>query len=213
MTHQDWIDQWKDHLREEGCPPASVWKFCKQVGATEEDFFAEFSSLDAVESAFWSGMVERVVAAVTTSADWPGFNARQRALTFLFAFCDAALAERSIFLLRFAHVRPTDRLVWFRDAEGRFLDFFDAVLEHGRASGEIACRGNLNTLYPRMFLFHFRAVIAFHVADTSRAFERTDAFIEKSVAVAFDVIRTQAIDSAVDLFRFLTQRAHEERGG
>jgi ubiquinone biosynthesis protein COQ9 len=50
-------------------------------------------------------------------------------------------------------------------------------------------------------------VIAFLLKDESKRFERTDAFIEKTVAFAFDVIRTQAIDSAFDLARFLAPSA------
>jgi hypothetical protein len=46
-------------------------------------------------------------------------------------------------------------------------------------------------------------VIDFSLKDDSRGYERTDAFIEKSVAVAFDLIRTQVVDSALDLARFL----------
>ena len=48
-----------------------------------------------------------------------------------------------------------------------------------------------------------RSVIDYFVKDTSRGFERTDAYIEKSTALAFDVMQTQAIDSAFDLLRFL----------
>jgi ubiquinone biosynthesis protein COQ9 len=54
---------------------------------------------------------------------------------------------------------------------------------------------------------HFRAVIAFLLKDESQRFERTDAFIEKTVAFAFDLIRTQAIDSGIDLARFLVPSA------
>ena len=54
---------------------------------------------------------------------------------------------------------------------------------------------------------HFRAVISFLIKDESQQFERTDAFIEKTVAFAFDVLRTQAIDSAFDLARFLVPSA------
>ncbi|MEI7774534.1 MAG: hypothetical protein WCK17_07130, partial [Verrucomicrobiota bacterium] len=58
-------------------------------------------------------------------------------------------------------------------------------------------------LYPDAFYTHFRGVIDFSLKDDSRGYERTDAFIEKSVAVAFDLIRTQVVDSALDLARFL----------
>jgi hypothetical protein len=43
----------------------------------------------------------------------------------------------------------------------------------------------------------------FNLRDDSEGYERTDEFIEKTVKLAFDLIRTQAIDSAFDLGRFL----------
>jgi hypothetical protein len=61
----------------------------------------------------------------------------------------------------------------------------------------------VRAVYPAVLYIHFRAVISFLLRDESKRFERTDAFIEKTVAFAFDVIRTQAIDSAFDLARFL----------
>jgi hypothetical protein len=78
----------------------------------------------------------------------------------------------------------------------------------GVESGEIADRGRLTPLYPEALYFHLRSVIDFYLKDDSKRFERTDAFVEKSAAVAFDVIRTQALDSAVDLARFLVPRPH-----
>jgi hypothetical protein len=52
-----------------------------------------------------------------------------------------------------------------------------------------------------------RSVIDFHVKDTSARYERSDAYVEKSVNLAFDLLRTQAIDSAFDLLRFLVPRS------
>lgn len=71
------------------------------------------------------------------------------------------------------------------------------------SSGEIAERGRFSSLYPNGLYAHFRGVIDFYLKDDSRNYERTDAFIEKTVAVAFDLIRTQVVDSALDLARFL----------
>jgi hypothetical protein len=56
---------------------------------------------------------------------------------------------------------------------------------------------------------HWRSVLEYFLKDESQGFERTDAFIEKTVEFAFDLLRTQAIDSAADLARFLLpQIAH-----
>jgi hypothetical protein len=68
---------------------------------------------------------------------------------------------------------------------------------------EIAERGRLSALYPEALYLHLRGAIDFNLRDESRGYERTDAFIEKTVAVAFDLLRTQVFDSALDLARFL----------
>ena len=47
----------------------------------------------------------------------------------------------------------------------------------------------------------------FNLQDDSEGYERTDEFIEKTVKLAFELIRTQAIDSALDLGKFLFRGA------
>jgi hypothetical protein len=80
------------------------------------------------------------------------------------------------------------------------------LVRQGCESGEIAERGRLAGLYPSALYLLLRSVLDFHVKDTSARFERSDAFVEKSVNLAFDLMRTQAIDSAFDLLRFLAPR-------
>jgi len=88
-----------------------------------------------------------------------------------------------------------------------FTEFAGRVLDGGKGNGEVACRGNLTRAYPLGFFGHLLSVIEFNLDDTSKGFERTDAYIEKSVRLAFDLIGTQAVDSAFDLFRFLSGRS------
>ena len=45
--------------------------------------------------------------------------------------------------------------------------------------------------------------IKFWLNDTSSSFEKTDIFIEKSVNASFDLIDTTAIQSVIDLGKFL----------
>jgi hypothetical protein len=84
-----------------------------------------------------------------------------------------------------------------------FLSFAHRLVERGTESGEIAERRGLTTLYPGILYVHLRWVIDQWLKDESEAFERTDAFIEKTVTLAFDLFRSQALDSAADLIRFL----------
>lgn len=200
------IDATVAHWREHGRAPDSVFRLCREVGVEERDFYSAFASLDTVESAYWERLLGRVIGAVEAGPEWAGFTARQRLLAFLYAFFEAALGERSLILLRIAPLRVTDRPAFLRGFEARFERFADQLIAHGRTTGEIADRGRLTRVYPRGLYAHLRACLEFYARDTSEGFERTDAFIEKTVALAFDVARPQAIDSAVDLVRFLLPR-------
>jgi hypothetical protein len=86
---------------------------------------------------------------------------------------------------------------------GEFLEFARRLIDHGTSSGEIAERRGLTALYPGILYVHLRWVIDQYLKDESEGFERTDAFIEKTVTLAFDLFRSQALDSAADLLRFL----------
>lgn len=190
-------------LQREGHPPRSVYRFCESSGFTEREFFGEFASLEAVESAWWSGTLDRVITSAGAGAEWSGFTARHRMLAFLFAFVEASLDFRSLLLLRLQGRGVLTNPAEFAGFETHFLAFAQRLLDHGRASGEIASRGPLGKLYPQAAYRLFRSVIDFHLQDTSPRYERTDAFIEKSTSVLFDLIGKQVLDSGFDLLRFL----------
>ena len=47
----------------------------------------------------------------------------------------------------------------------------------------------------------------FWLSDTSKGFEKTDAFIEKSVNVVFEVFDNTRLDTILDLGKFLWKEA------
>lgn len=197
------LDRYADYLRENGSRPKSVFAFCKELQISEAEFFRSFGSFDAVEDGFWRRMIERVIASVKSGAEWESFGARERTLAFLFAFLEASLSVRSILLVQREMFRPMCRHVPLHGFARAHKAFMREVLAHGQSTNEIAARGALTAAYPEVFFIHLLAVIEFNLADTSAAFERTDAFVEKTVNFVFDLIRTQAIDSGFDLLRFL----------
>jgi hypothetical protein len=170
-------------------------------------FFQEFASLESVESAIWGDWISSLTKRLESGAEWKEFSARHRYLTFLFAFTESSLDWRSLMLTRFNHLAHVASPPFLKAFEEHFKVFASDIISHGISTGEIAHRGPLQALYPAVLYIHFRAVISFLLRDESHHFERTDAFIEKTVAFAFDVIRTQAIDSAFDLARFLAPSA------
>lgn len=201
------IDAYIRYLGEHGQPPVTVTRFCKDHGFGEASFFKKFASFDALEAAFWGGLLSRVVEAVKAGAEWNGFAARERYLAFLYAFMEQSLGHRSMLLLRLKGVSPFSRFPALRKMEARFKEFADAVVSHGVSTGEIADRGRLRSFYLDALYIHFRGVMQFNLQDDSEGYEQTDVFIEKTVKLVFDLIRSQPIDSAFDLGKFLFRGA------
>jgi len=192
------------HLREHGVRPRSVGSLARELDLPEREFYRTFASMDAVEGALWSDWIDRTAVEVASGEAWQGFGARERLLTFLFALTEDALDQRSLLLLRWQPLKLVERPRWIVPLEHRYAAFLDPLIRLGMETGEIADRYLLNQAIPPLFTLHLRAVVAFHLNDESSGFERTDAFIEKSVRLAFDVLRPQAVDSAVDFARFLS---------
>jgi AcrR family transcriptional regulator len=197
------LEAFASHWSEEGHPPRSVARFCKGLGINEVLFFKHFPSFHAVEKAFWRHWIAEVITAVADGDDWQVFSARERYLAFLFALTQSATERRSLLLERFHDISPLAHPGALEGMRTEFLDFARGLLEHGMEEGEIADRRGLNNLYPGILYVHLRWVIDQWIKDESEGFERTDAFIEKTVALAFDLFRSQALDSAADLLRFL----------
>jgi AcrR family transcriptional regulator len=201
-TRSELIAAWSRMARKTGVPPTSIPRFCSRLEIEEGDFFRLFPSMQAVERAFWREQLERVIQSVKDGEEYGSFNARQRFLTVVFAFLEDSLSYRSLLLMRFQGV-STCRARELARFDETIREFVSELLEQGRETGEIAERGQLSRVYPEGFVLLFHRIIHFHLQDESEGYERTDAFVEKSVKLAFDLIRTQAIDSAIDLARFL----------
>lgn len=202
------LSGFRDFMGRHGHPPASVPAMCEPLGVPERDFYTEFGSIEALESSFWEDLVAKTITAVEAGPEWQGFGARQRLLAFLFAFLEKSLDVRTVLLFRFRSLSPLCNPEWLRGMEQRYKEWASDLVAHASATGEIADRGRLSGLYPAAFYLHLRAVIDFNVKDTSARYERSDAFVEKSTHLAFDLLRTQAIDSAFDLLRFLAPWGH-----
>lgn len=87
-----------------------------------------------------------------------------------------------------------------------FTDFAEEVLLGGIENGEVANRDKLNNYYKDIMWMQFQFLVSFWNRDSSQGFEKTDAAIEKSVNVWFDLIERGALESALDFGKFMLQQ-------
>ena len=202
-VRQSILDTYIAQLQKTGKTHISVHSLCLDLKIGEKEFYGEFPSLSAVEKHFWKGWIESIIDAVSSGKEWGAFSAKEQYLAFLFAFAGEALEHRSLLEQRFSNLTLLCSPDTLDGLKSSFKDFASGIIARGMESGEIAHRGPLGNVYPEVLYIHWRSVLEYFLKDESTRFERTDAFIEKTVELAFDLLRTQAVDSAADLIRFL----------
>jgi hypothetical protein len=210
---QDIIQKYISQTLETGASP-TVSQICRDLQIPEKEFFKNFPNIEAVEAEHWWNVMDHNIRCCENSSEWSNYNAQQRLLAFYFQYFDDALEHRSLLLIRFSDRRLTDVVPVFNRAMTRFREFVCSILNHALREKQIADRGRINDLYAPAFVLQFRSILDFHLKDESAGFENTDAFIEKSVRLSFDLMRTSALESAFDLAKWVfTQRQNPRTEG
>ena len=88
-----------------------------------------------------------------------------------------------------------------------FNEFVKEVLDHAVKNGEVIDRKFISDKYYHALWSQFILIHKYWLNDSSQEFEKTDAFIEKSTHLAFDLFGQSALDSALDLAKFLFQKS------
>lgn len=200
------IDAYKSYLLLHGEQPKSVYKFCLDLEMKEEDFFNQFGSFEAIDRVIWKDFAASTSSRLQADPSFSNFTAREKLLTYYFALAEVLKTNRSyVLLLSRNHNRPEFLPNFLKDFKISFEQFLEQVLHDGLSKNEIAKRPFLDKRYPDLFWIHMSFFLLYWKDDTSKGFENTDAFIEKSINLAFDLIGKGALDTAVDFIKFLYQ--------
>ena len=195
-----------DYLLTNGKQPASVYKFCIDLGIKEDAFYSEFGSFDAVEKEIWTSFITKTVSALQSDKAFATFTSREKILSFYYALLEELKNNRSFVLQQIGSFRkPELTPSYLKGFKSVFEDYVSAALHHGKSNGEISTRPYIDKIYPQLFWMHLGFILLYWRDDDSAGFEKTDAAVEKSVNLAFDLIGKGAIDSAFDFAKFLYQ--------
>lgn len=197
---------YKHILLTEGKQPASVYKFCIDLGITESEFYSKYASFDALDSQLWKAFIDKTIQRLQRDKSFGAFSVREKILSFYYTLFEELKGNRSYVLF---HLQPFKKIeitpVYLKEFKKSFEGFFESILNQGKENGEVATRPYLDKRYPQLFWLHLGFILLFWKEDTSADFEKTDAAIEKSVALAFDLIGKGAIDTAIDFAKFIYQ--------
>ncbi len=195
------------YVLENGHSPTSVFKFAKDLNMKEEEFYNYFTTFDAIKSAVWTQLFERTLENLEGQAVYKEYSGREKLLGFLFTWIEELKKNRSYLLSIYGHHKaPKNTLPnEVKDFKSKFKDFANEIILEGKETEEITSRPFLSDRYDEALWIQVWFVFQFWIKDSSPAFEKTDAAIEKSVNLAFDLMGKSAVDTFIDFAKFLYQ--------
>lgn len=200
------VAAYKESVLMTGHSPVSIYSFCKENGLEEEDFYSSFGSFQGLERRIWRDLMDTTISRLTQDKTFTGFSAREKVLALCYTLMEELLKDRSYVIFKLNTIGRLDIVPPFlRDFRERYSEFMASIISEGQESGEIAKRPYLDQRYPQLFWIHLVQFLQYWKDDDSPAFEKTDAYVEKSVRLAFDLIGKGALDSAMDFARFMLQ--------
>jgi hypothetical protein len=138
---------------------------------------------------------------------YKSYSAREKLLGFYFTWVEELKSRRSYLLAVYGDSSFKDKNfpTELKGFKSNFKDFVNELILEGKETEEIAERPYVSDRYDEALWLQVPFLFRFWLKDDSPAFEKTDAAIEKSVNLAFDLMGKSAVDSFVDFAKFLFQ--------
>lgn len=184
--------------------PGSVFAFCKELKIKESDFYQHYNSFLQIEQDFWKSKLDVTLHRLRDSEEWDSFSTREKLLAFYFTWFEELLDDRSFALCSF----PKKPAGPFSDdplqlLKSSFETFAKELLIEGESKGEIASRGPISARYADLLWMQFVFLFNYWRKDYSQGFDHTDAAVEKSVNLGFDLMGKGVVESLLDFGKFL----------
>lgn len=186
----------------------TVFALCESVGAEEAEFYNHFSSTNQLESEMWKDSMEITWNTLEDDTAYASYSSREKLLAFYFLWIEELKKNRSFFQWSFQQKEfPNPEPKALKPVREMFIQRAKLLVAEGQSQGEIAERSMLSDRYAHLLWMQAAFVLKFWLDDNSSNFERSDAAIEKSVNLAFDLMGKGALDSMLDFGKFLFQQA------
>jgi len=200
-------DAYRDFVLTEGKEPASVYQLGKKAGFSEEEFYSHFGTIPAVASEIWKNHLEAAASVMRNNPEYADFSGRDKLLLFYFSFAQQLKKDRSFVLWSSASWHNPLQASATRKRVAEWVkNFSEEILNEARASGEVKDRVKLGKHYSDALLLQFWFILDFWKKDESHDFADTDALIEKTIGLSFDLLGEGPLEKALDLGRFLLGR-------
>ena len=203
----DILALYMEHVLEHEHFPSSVYKFCKENKIEETVFYQHYASLDTVKHSVWAAFFDNVHALLEKNEAFSSLSRKDRLLSFYYTFFEVLLLNRSYVLMALNQGdQPLKNIGQLKDLRKAVKRFAEELIEEGNENKSRFTTNSVE-LFSESTWAQLLLLTKFWLSDTSKGFEKTDALIEKSVNVVFEVFDNTRLDTILDLGKFLWKEA------
>ena len=198
------IKDYMTYCLEHAKRPESVYLFAKKHDMEEKDFYVFFSSFEALEKVIFGDFFSRTMELLHKSEEYEHYDARTKLLSFYFTYFEILTANRTfaMFLLQESR-NPLKNLAKLGTLRTQFLVFIQNLdIKKMKIEQEFIQKvqdKGINEMAWGQFLM----TLKFWMDDESKAFEKTDIYIEKSIHASFDLMDIKPFESIIDFGKFI----------
>lgn len=193
-----------DQFLEDGETPKTVQAFCKKHRIKTTDFYAHYSDIQHLAADIPASVVRDLAVSMPEQEVFRSYSLREKLLAFYFTCFEQYGQNRDYYLLVSKDLKEIQQI--FQTLKGTrkaFADFVEPLLKQAEVNGEIPERKFISKGYKEVLWADFVLVFQFWLKDNSKDFERTDAFIEKTLNLAMNILEQNVFDQVLDLGKFL----------
>jgi len=183
--------------------PEFIEAFVIEADIKETVFRQHFDSFKSLESSFWKDLFTEAVMLTSNQSEYADYSVNEKLLGFYYTWMEVLKEYREFIVfslnnLRVHEIYPSE----FELLKKYFEEIVGQLIAEGVASGEIADRPWISDRYKHLLWSQPVMILRFWAKDSSENFSATDALIEKTVNFSFDLMRSNSLDSFVDLAKF-----------
>lgn len=204
ISQNDVIEKYIEYVLENNESPKSVFKFAKDNDFSENEFYNFYSSFESLEKGIFNELAVETINALEKNKDYKEYEVRNKLLSFYFTFFENLTANRSFIVYALnKDKQQLKNLKVLSNLRETFMDYIQSLNIETIDLKSEKLQKVKNKIVEESAWIQLLMTMKFWLDDTSKGFEKTDIFIEKSVNVSFDLIDTTPLKGIVDFGKFL----------
>lgn len=183
--------------------PLNVYKFCRQHGFEEAEFYKFFGSFAGLRQHIWVAFFNNAVLTMQNEPAYETYSAKNKLLSLYFTLFEVLTLNRSYILYSLKdNGEGLKNLSDLKRLRVHFREFVSTLVHSANPPSERIDKIK-KPVYSEGAWVQFLFILKYWMDDNSPGLEKTDIVIEKSVNTVVDLFDTKPLENLFDLAKFL----------